>query len=50
MKSRREKDKHIKRIVISERRIQKAVAKMGKKLRAEYEGKPFLLVSVLKGA
>ncbi|MBE7090154.1 MAG: hypoxanthine phosphoribosyltransferase [Clostridiales bacterium] len=50
MKSKREKDKNIKRIAISEKQIKKAIAKMGKKLKEEYQGKPLLLVSVLNGA
>ncbi|MBE7089329.1 MAG: hypoxanthine phosphoribosyltransferase, partial [Clostridiales bacterium] len=50
MKSKREKNKNIKRIAISEKQIKKAIAKMGKKLKEEYQGKPLLLVSVLNGA
>lgn len=40
----------IKRVLISEEEIKKAVAEAGERLSKEYEGKPLLLVSVLKGA
>lgn len=40
----------IKRIVISEQELRDAVKKAGKRISAEYEGKPLLLVSILKGA
>lgn len=40
----------IKRIVITEEQIQKAIAKVGKEIDAEYAGKPLLLVSILNGA
>lgn len=40
----------IKRIIISEEEISKAVETAGKKLSQEYAGKPVLLVSILKGA
>lgn len=40
----------IKRVIISEEEIQQAIAKAGAMLDKEYEGKPLLLVSVLKGA
>ena len=40
----------IKGVIISERKINRAVKTAGKKLSREYEGKPVLLVSILKGA
>ncbi len=42
--------KHIKRVVVSEEDIKKAVADAGKMISEKYEGKPLLLVSILKGA
>lgn len=41
---------NIKRIIITEEEISKAVEAAGKKLSLEYAGKPVLLVSILKGA
>ncbi len=40
----------IKRVIITEEQINKAVEEAGKMLSDEYEGEPLLLVSVLKGA
>ena len=40
----------IKRIIITEEEIQREVKKCAEMLSEEYEGKPLLLVSVLKGA
>ncbi len=40
----------INRVIITREEIQNAVAKAGRMLSEEYEGKPLLLVSVLKGA
>ncbi len=40
----------IKRIIISEEEIQKKVSEYAEFLSKEYEGKPLLLVSILKGA
>lgn len=40
----------IKRVIITEDEIKQAIAKAGEQLSLEYEGKPLLLVSVLKGA
>lgn len=40
----------IKRIVISEQELHEAVKKAGERISADYEGKPLLLVSILKGA
>ena len=45
-----EYERHIKRVIISEEEIKKAVKKAGKMLSEKYEGKPLLLVSILKGA
>ncbi|MBR1562204.1 MAG: hypoxanthine phosphoribosyltransferase, partial [Ruminococcus sp.] len=45
-----EYESHIKRVIISEEEIKKAVEKAGKMLSEKYEGKPLLLVSILKGA
>jgi hypoxanthine phosphoribosyltransferase len=46
----KEHDSKIKRVIISEQEIQDAIKKAGAKISKEYEGKPLLLVSVLKGA
>ncbi len=43
-------NKHIKGVLISEEEIKAAVAKAGKDISDAYDGKPILLVSVLKGA
>ncbi|MBE7035969.1 MAG: hypoxanthine phosphoribosyltransferase [Ruminococcaceae bacterium] len=43
-------EKHIKRILITEQEIQEAVIKAGAEISKEYEGKPILLVSILKGS
>lgn len=40
----------IKRVIISEEEIQREVKKCAEMLSSEYEGKPLLLVSILKGA
>ena len=42
--------KRIKRVLISEEELAAAVKKAGSMISREYEGKPLLLVSVLKGA
>ena len=42
--------KRIKRIIITEEEIKAAIAEAGKKIDAIYDGRPILLVSVLKGA
>lgn len=42
--------KRIRRIVISEEELKNAVKAAGERISAEYEGKPLLLVSILKGA
>ena len=40
----------IKRIVITEEEIKEAIAKAGKEIDAMYDGRPILLVSILKGS
>ena len=40
----------IKRIVITEEEIKEAIAKAGKEIDSLYDGRPILLVSILKGA
>ena len=40
----------IKRVIISEEEIQQAIKKAGKAISDSYDGRPILLVSVLKGA
>ncbi len=42
--------KQIKRVVITEEEIAKAIKEAGKKISDSYDGKPILLVSILKGA
>ncbi|MBR2337298.1 MAG: hypoxanthine phosphoribosyltransferase [Clostridia bacterium] len=46
----KEHNQRIKRIIISDEQIQEKIKEVGAKLSVEYEGKPLLLVSVLKGA
>ena len=43
-------DNKIKRVLVSEEEIRGKVAEYGRLLSQEYEGKPLLLVSILKGA
>lgn len=43
-------DDKIKRVIISEEEIQEAIKKAGKAISDAYDGRPILLVSVLKGA
>ncbi len=43
-------NKHIKRVLISQEEIQAAIAKAGKDISDAYDGRPILLVSILKGA
>ncbi len=40
----------IKRVIISEEEIKSAIKKAGEEISATYDGKPILLVSILKGA
>ena len=41
---------NIKRILITEDEIAEAVSKLGKEIDSIYDGRPILLVSILKGA
>lgn len=50
MTSKEEFDSHIKGTLISEEELKREIQKAGEMLSHEYEGKPLLLVSVLKGA
>lgn len=50
IKSQAEFDSKIKRVIISEEEIREAIKQAGKKISESYNGKPILLVSVLKGA
>lgn len=43
-------NKHIKRVLISKEEIDAAIAKAGKEISDSYDGRPILLVSILKGA
>lgn len=43
-------DSKIKRVIISEEEIKEAIKKAGKSISDSYDGRPILLVSVLKGA
>lgn len=43
-------NKKIKRVLITEAEIKEAVAKAGKEISDSYDGRPILLVSILKGA
>lgn len=43
-------ESHIKRVLISEDEIKDAIKKVGKEIDKLYDGKPILLVSILKGA
>lgn len=45
-----EYEKKIKRVVISENELKEAIEKAGKEISASYDGRPILLVSILKGA
>lgn len=42
--------KHIKRVIVSEEEIKQAITKAGKEIDKLYDGRPILLVSILKGA
>ena len=50
MKSVEEYNKKIKRVIISEEEIKEAIAKAGREISDSYDGRPILLVSILKGA
>ena len=43
-------NKRIKRVVITEEEVKEAIAKAGKEIDKLYDGKPILLVSILKGS
>ena len=43
-------NKKIKRVIITKEEIDEAIAKAGKEISDSYDGRPFLLVSILKGA
>ena len=43
-------NKRIKRVIITKEQIKEAIAKVGKEISDSYDGRPILLVSVLKGA
>ncbi|MBQ8382489.1 MAG: hypoxanthine phosphoribosyltransferase [Clostridia bacterium] len=45
-----EYQRRIKRVVITEEEIKEAIAKAGKTISESYDGRPILLVSILKGA
>ncbi len=45
-----EVNKKIKRVIITEEEIKQKIAEAGKLISEKYEGKPLLLVSILKGA
>lgn len=49
-KSLEEYNKKIKRVIITEEEIREAIAKAGKDISDSYDGRPILLVSILKGA
>ncbi len=40
----------IKRVIITEQQIKEAIEKVGKQISDSYDGRPFLLVSILKGS
>lgn len=46
----KEFNSRIKRVLVSEEEIKEAIAKAGKEISASYDGRPILLVSILKGA
>ena len=50
MISKEEYTKKIKRVLISEDEIQQKISEIGKEIDKLYDGRPILLVSVLKGA
>ncbi|WP_405728849.1 hypoxanthine phosphoribosyltransferase [Anaerotignum sp.] len=50
MKTVEEYNSKIKRILITEDEIKEAIAKVGKEISDSYDGRPILLVSILKGA
>ena len=50
MKTVEEFNNRIKRVLVSEEEIKAAIARVGKEISDSYDGRPILLVSILKGA
>ena len=50
IQSTQDHNSRIKRVIITKEEIADAIAKAGKELDKLYDGKPLLLVSILKGA
>ena len=50
IKTTEEFNKKIKRVIVTEEEIREAIAKVGKQISDSYDGRPILLVSILKGA
>ena len=50
MKTGEEFNSKIKRVLVSEEEIKEAIARVGKEISDSYDGRPILLVSILKGA
>lgn len=50
LKSVEDYNKKIKKVLITEEEIQEAIKKAGKEISDSYDGRPILLVSILKGA
>ena len=50
LKSREDFGKYIKRVIITEEEIKEKIQQAGKEISASYDGRPILLVSILKGA
>ena len=50
MKTVEEYNSKIKRVLVSEEEIKEAIARVGKEISDSYDGRPILLVSILKGA
>ena len=50
IQSQKDFESRIKRILVTEEEIKEAIAKAGKELDKLYDGRPILLVSILKGA
>ena len=50
VKTTEEFNKRIKRVLVTEEEIKEAVARTGKEISDSYDGRPILLVSILKGA
>lgn len=50
IKSVQDFEKNIKRVIITEEEIKEAIKKAGKEIDKIYDGRPILLVSILKGA